>query len=53
DLSRKEKKRVKFILEGRDIELDRTVLEEIGEPIIHLLRNAVDHGIEPPEVRAA
>ena len=53
DLSRKEKKRVKLILEGRDIELDRTVLEEIGEPIIHLLRNAVDHGIEPLEVRAA
>ena len=51
DLSRKVKKRVRFVLEGKDIELDRTVLEEIGEPLIHLLRNAVDHGIETPDER--
>jgi two-component system chemotaxis sensor kinase CheA len=38
---------------GLDIELDRTVLDEIGDPIVHLLRNAVDHGIESPEVREA
>lgn len=42
---------VDFTIEGKDIELDRSMLDEIGEPIVHLLRNAVDHGIEPPEVR--
>ena len=40
-------------MDGLDIELDRTVLDEIGDPIVHLLRNAVDHGIEPPEERVA
>lgn len=39
-------------MDGRDIEVDRTVLDEIGEPLIHLLRNSVDHGIEAPEDRA-
>ena len=53
DLSHKENKKINFILEGKEIELDRTILEEIGEPIIHLLRNAVDHGIELPEERVA
>ena len=38
-------------MEGRDIEIDRTVLDEIGEPLIHLLRNSIDHGIELPEKR--
>ncbi|MCD6445899.1 chemotaxis protein CheA, partial [Candidatus Bathyarchaeota archaeon] len=51
DLSRKEGKRINFIIKGREIEVDRTVLEEISEPLIHLLRNAIDHGIEPPDVR--
>ena len=51
DISRKAGKKVNFIIEGKEIEVDRTVLEEIGEPILHLLRNAVDHGIEPPEQR--
>ena len=51
DLSRREGKKVNFIMKGREIEVDRTVLEEIGEPLIHLLRNAIDHGIEPPDVR--
>ena len=51
DLSRREGKRVNFVMKGREIEVDRTVLEEIGEPLIHLLRNAIDHGIEPPDVR--
>jgi two-component system chemotaxis sensor kinase CheA len=53
DLSHKQRKKVNFILEGKEIELDRTILEEIGEPIIHLLRNAVDHGMELPEDRVA
>ena len=40
-------------MEGGDIELDRTVLDEIGEPLVHLLRNSVDHGIEAPDVRTS
>jgi two-component system chemotaxis sensor kinase CheA len=46
-------KQVAFEVEGKDIELDRSMLDEIGDPIVHLLRNAVDHGIEAPDVRAA
>ncbi len=44
-------KRVDFIIEGEDTELDKTVLEEIVDPLLHLLRNAVDHGVEPPDLR--
>ncbi|RLG56977.1 MAG: chemotaxis protein CheA, partial [Candidatus Hydrothermarchaeota archaeon] len=51
DLAKKEGKKVNFIIEGKDIELDRTVLDEIGDPLVHLLRNSVDHGIETPEER--
>ena len=51
DLSRREGKEVNFIVRGKEIEVDRTVLDEIGEPLIHLLRNALNHGIEPPEIR--
>ncbi|MDN5362801.1 MAG: two-component system, chemotaxis family, sensor kinase CheA [Moorella sp. (in: firmicutes)] len=51
DLARKAGKELDFIIEGRETELDRTVIEEIGDPLIHLLRNAIDHGIEPPEER--
>ncbi|MGB9841948.1 MAG: chemotaxis protein CheW [Candidatus Bathyarchaeales archaeon] len=51
DLSIKRNKLIDLVMEGRDIEIDRTVLDEIGEPLIHLLRNSVDHGIEPPEER--
>jgi two-component system chemotaxis sensor kinase CheA len=40
-------------MEGLEIELDRTVLDEIGDTIVHLLRNSIDHGIEPPEARVA
>ena len=39
-------KEIDFIIEGADTELDRTVIDEIGEPLIHLLRNSADHGIE-------
>jgi two-component system chemotaxis sensor kinase CheA len=52
DLARQLGKRVRFEIEGEEIELDRAILDELGEPLLHLLRNAVDHGIEPPEVRA-
>ena len=51
DLSQELGKDVNFIIEGQDTELDRSVIEEIGDPLIHLLRNAVGHGIEPPDER--
>ena len=44
-------KEVELIVEGKEIELDRSMLDEIGDPLIHLLRNAVDHGVELPEER--
>jgi two-component system chemotaxis sensor kinase CheA len=53
DLARDLGKRIRFDAEGEDIELDRSVLDEIGEPLLHLIRNAADHGIERREVRAA
>ncbi len=51
DLSLELNKDIQFIIEGASTELDRTVIDEIGEPLIHLLRNAVDHGIETKEKR--
>jgi len=51
DMARKDSKNVKLIIKGKDIELDRTVLDGINAPLIHLLRNAVDHGIELPQHR--
>lgn len=51
DVSMELNKEVNFIIEGQETELDRTVIDEIGEPLIHLLRNAVDHGIEEKEKR--
>lgn len=51
DISKREGKMVEFVVRGSDIKLDRTILDQIGEPLIHLLRNAVDHGIEPPKER--
>jgi len=53
DASRALGKRIEFTIDGKDIELDRSMLDEIGDPIVHLLRNAIDHGIESPEVRVA
>ncbi len=47
----KEGKRVELAIEGADTEFDRTVLNQIGEPLVHLLWNSVDHGIEPPAER--
>ena len=51
DLSVELKKEINFVIEGAETELDRTVIDEIGEPLIHLLRNAADHGIESKEER--
>jgi two-component system chemotaxis sensor kinase CheA len=53
DLARDQDKDVNFEIDGRDIELDRTILTEIRDPLVHILRNAVDHGIEPPDKREA
>ena len=53
DLARDLGKRIRFDVEGEEIELDRSILDEIGDPLLHLIRNAADHGIEPPEARTA
>src|SRR5579884_3749017 len=52
DLSRKTGKRVELELYGEDTELDRNIVEDLGDPLMHMVRNAVDHGIETPEDRA-
>lgn len=52
DLAKSEGKQISLVIEGKEIELDRTVLDEIGDPLVHLLRNAVDHGVESPQERA-
>ena len=44
-------KSVNVVTAGEDTEIDRNMVEEIHNPLVHLIRNAVDHGIEPPEVR--
>ncbi len=51
DVARQLDKQVAFRVEGKEIELDRAILDELGDPLVHLLRNAVDHGIEPPAER--
>ena len=51
DLSKKSGKKVRLLMEGEDTEIDRNMVEEIYEPLVHIVRNAVDHGIEPPEER--
>ncbi|BDU50151.1 chemotaxis protein CheA [Haliovirga abyssi] len=53
DLSNKLNKKVEFEVSGQDTELDRVVSEEIYEPLVHMIRNALDHGIETPEERMA
>jgi len=51
DLSRELGKKVKLIIKGEETELDKSIIEEIGDPLMHMIRNSVDHGIEPPEER--
>jgi two-component system, chemotaxis family, sensor kinase CheA len=53
DLSRDLGKQIRFDTEGDEIELDRSILDEIGEPLVHLIRNAADHGLEPAADRTA
>jgi two-component system chemotaxis sensor kinase CheA len=51
DLSRQQGKTVQVQASGTDIEIDRRILQDLREPLVHLVRNAIDHGIEPPELR--
>ena len=53
DIAKKSGKKINFVMEGEDTELDRTVVDKIGDPLVHMIRNACDHGIETPEVRRA
>jgi len=53
DLARDFGKKVSFTTSGEDTELDRTVVEEIADPLVHMVRNALDHGLESPDQRAA
>ncbi len=53
DVSLKMKKKVNLIVSGEETEMDKNVIDEISDPLVHILRNAVDHGIEPPEERIA
>jgi two-component system, chemotaxis family, sensor kinase CheA len=53
DLSRKAGKRVELETVGEDTELDKTIAEELSDPLLHMVRNSIDHGIEPPDLRAA
>ena len=53
DLSKQLQKNVELVLEGEETELDRTVIDEIGDPMVHLIRNSMDHGIERPADRKA
>lgn len=52
DLSKELGKGIKLFMSGEETEVDRTVIDEIADPLIHLIRNSIDHGIESPEVRA-
>ena len=51
DLCRDQKKEVKLVIKGSEIEIDRRIMEEIKDPLIHIVRNCIDHGIEKPEDR--
>jgi two-component system chemotaxis sensor kinase CheA len=53
DLARECGKKVAFLVTGEETELDRTVVEEIGDPLVHMVRNSLDHGLEPPADRLA
>ncbi len=53
DLSRDSKKEIDLVISGETTELDKSVIEEIGDPLVHILRNSCDHGIESPADRSA
>jgi two-component system chemotaxis sensor kinase CheA len=53
DLSRELNKKIELVISGEDTELDKSIVEEIGDPLVHIIRNSCDHGIETPEERVA
>ncbi len=53
DLAAKNGKKIRFVMNGEETELDKTVIESIGDPLTHLVRNSADHGLEPPDERVA
>jgi two-component system chemotaxis sensor kinase CheA len=53
DLARQTGKEIELIIEGEGTRIDKAIIDEIGEPLVHLIRNSVDHGIEPPAERVA
>ncbi len=53
DLSRDSGKQIELLMSGEETELDKSVIEEIGDPLVHIIRNSCDHGIEAPEARVA
>jgi two-component system chemotaxis sensor kinase CheA len=52
DLSSQRGKKVQLVLYGENTELDKRMIDELGDPLVHLIRNSIDHGLEPPDVRA-
>ncbi len=53
DLAKKANKEIAFVSEGEDTELDKSVIEHIADPLVHMIRNSADHGLEPPDEREA
>jgi len=53
DLSRELNKKIDLVLAGEDTELDKSIVEEIGDPLVHIIRNSCDHGVETPDIRIA
>lgn len=53
DLAAQQRKQVELVLEGEETELDRNMVEELGDPLVHMIRNATDHGVEAPAVRVS
>ena len=53
DLSRELNKKIELVISGEETELDKSIVEEIGDPLVHIIRNSCDHGIESPEDRVA
>lgn len=51
DIARRRGREIELILSGSEVELDRAIVDELSDPVLHLLRNAIDHGVEPPEER--
>ncbi|AGB40960.1 chemotaxis protein histidine kinase-like protein [Halobacteroides halobius DSM 5150] len=51
DLAQELDKEINLVIEGEETELDRTIIDEIGDPLVHMIRNAIDHGIEDPQKR--